>query len=329
MTVTEEPLARPDALTATTPAALQVSGLSLAYDGRTVVEGLDLAVPSGAVTAVVGPNGCGKSTVLRGLARLLKPSAGTVTIADLPDRPRGSGHANGHGGADAGSPGGAARRDVWSLKPKEYARRVALLPQTPPVPEGITVVDLVGRGRHPHHTLVKRWSAADDEAVARAMRATDTLGLADRHVEELSGGQRQRVWIALTLAQDTDVILLDEPTTYLDVAHQVDVLDLLLELNRRSGTTIVMVLHDLNLAARYADHVVALRGGALVAQGRPVDVVDAAFVRDVFGLESAVVTDPLSGTPLVVPASRTHTTTAITTAATATVTTTFRNGPVA
>lgn len=272
--------------------ALRTFGLSLAYDGHTVVDDLDLEVQRGAVTAIVGPNGCGKSTVLRGLSRLLKPVSGEVLLS----------------AAVSESSGGSGKpvplRDVWSMRAKEFARRVALLPQTPPVPEGITVVDLVGRGRHPHHSLVRRWSEADDEAIAVAMRVTDTLELAERHVEELSGGQRQRVWIALTLAQDTDVILLDEPTTYLDVAHQIDVLDLLVELNRRRGTTIVMVLHDLNLAARYADQVVALRGGRLVAQGRPADVVDEAFVRSVFGLESRVITDPVAGTPLVIPASR-------------------------
>ncbi|GAA5032255.1 ABC transporter ATP-binding protein [Terrabacter aeriphilus] len=229
---------------------------------------------------MVGPNGCGKSTVLRGLSRLLRPTAGAVLLT-----------------------GEAEEQDVWSLRPKDVARRIALLPQSPPLPEGITVVDLVGRGRHPHHTLVRRWSPADDEAVARAMRATGVLDLADRHVEELSGGQRQRVWIALTLAQETGVVLLDEPTTFLDVAHQVEVLDLLRELNRTRGTTVVMVLHDLNLAARYADHVVAMRDGRLVGSGAPGDVIDEEFVSDVFGLDSRVIADPVTGSPLVVPVS--------------------------
>ncbi|MCU1536669.1 MAG: transporter related protein, partial [Humibacillus sp.] len=201
---------------------------------------------------------------------------------------------------------GGEDREIWAVRPKDFARSVALLPQAPPLPEGITVVELVGRGRHPHHSLVRRWSPDDDVAVARALEATGTLDLAGRHVEELSGGQRQRVWIALTLAQQTGVVLLDEPTTYLDVAHQVDVLDLLRDLNRSRGTTVVMVLHDLNLAARYADHVVAMRGGRLVAAGAPAHLVTPDLVQEVFGLRSRVVPDPVTGGPLVVPESSEH-----------------------
>jgi len=260
--------------------ALRARGVTLSYDGRRVVEGLDLDVPAGQVTVVVGPNGCGKSTVLRGLSRLLRPMEGRVHLTS-----------------------GPSDVDVWSLHPKRFARRVALLPQSPPLPEGITVVELVARGRHPHQTLARRWSPADDDAVVRAMHATGTVDLAERHVEELSGGQRQRAWIALTLAQETDIILLDEPTTYLDVAHQIDVLDLLRELNRTSGTTVVMVLHDLNLATRYADHVVAMRDGKLVGSGMPAELVDEDFVARVFGLPSQVITDPVTGAPLVVPVS--------------------------
>ncbi|GAB3596382.1 ABC transporter ATP-binding protein [Angustibacter peucedani] len=251
--------------------------LSLAYDERTVVHEVDLALPPGAVTVVVGANASGKSTLLRGLARLVRPSAGAVLLDG---------------------------RSVHELPTREVARTLGLLPQSPVAPEGITVADLVGRGRYPHQGWLRRWTAADDEAVGRAMAATSTLELADRDVDELSGGQRQRVWIAMALAQETDVLLLDEPTTFLDVAHQVEVLDLVTDLNRARGTTVVMVLHDLNLAARYADHLVALRHGVVVAEGAPSEVVSEQLVQDVFGLPCRVVPDPVSGTPMVVPVGR-------------------------
>jgi len=258
---------------------LVAEGLTLAYDGRTVVEDLGLVVPPGRVTAVVGPNACGKSTLLRGLARLLAPTAGRVLLDG---------------------------EDVHRVPTRRVATVLGLLPQTPTAPEGITVADLVARGRYPHQGWVRRWSAADDEAVGSAMAATGVVDLAARPLAELSGGQRQRVWIAMALAQQTDVLLLDEPTTFLDIAHQVEVLELLADLNRTRGTTVVMVLHDLNLAVRYADHLVAMRDGRVVAAGAPRDVVDAALVQDVFDLRSVVVPDPVTGDPLVVPVGRSH-----------------------
>jgi iron complex transport system ATP-binding protein len=258
-------------------ARLVAEDLTLAYDGRPVVDGLSLAIPDNAVTVIVGANGCGKSTLLRGMARLLAPASGAVLLDG---------------------------RAIHRLPTKQVARTLGLLPQNPVAPEGVTVVDLVGRGRHPHQGPFRRWSHADDAAVAEALRLTDTLSLADRLVDELSGGQRQRVWIAMALAQGTDLLLLDEPTTYLDVAHQVEMLDLLAELNHTRRTTVVMVLHDLNLSARYADHLVALRDGRVVASGSPHDVVTEEVVREVFGLENRVITDPVSRTPLVVPVGR-------------------------
>ena len=256
---------------------LTVDALTLGYGDRTVVEGLDLVVPPGRITAIVGANACGKSTLLRSMSRLLAPRAGTVLLDG---------------------------KAVHRTPAKQLARTLGLLPQSPIAPEGITVADLVGRGRHPHQGILSRWNAHDDEAVATALDATDTAALADRAVDELSGGQRQRVWIAMALAQETDLLLLDEPTTFLDVSHQVEVLDLLVDLNRTRGTTVVMVLHDLNLAARYADHLVALAGGSVHAAGTPADVLTEDTVRAVFGLDSRIITDPTSGTPLMLPLGR-------------------------
>ncbi|MDR1213932.1 MAG: ABC transporter ATP-binding protein [Propionibacteriaceae bacterium] len=256
---------------------LAAERLTLAYGDLTVVDGLDLVIPPGAITAIVGPNACGKSTLLRALSRLLAPKAGHVVL---------DGQA------------------IHRLPAKQVARTLGLLPQSPIAPDGITVADLVGRGRHPHQGLFARWSTEDDEAVAEALDATDTAGLADRPVDELSGGQRQRVWIALVLAQRTDLLLLDEPTTFLDVRHQLEVLDLLTDLNRRRGTTIVLVLHDLNLAARYADHLIALASGRVQAAGPPSEVLTGDVVQAVFGLAAHVVTDPVSGRPLMLPIGR-------------------------
>ena len=258
-------------------ATLQASELTLAYDKVTIVDELSLEIPSGKVSIVVGANGCGKSTLLRALSRLLKPTGGQVLL-------------------DGG--------DIHSKPAKEVAKVLGLLPQTPNAPDGITVRELVSRGRYPHQGLFKRFSAEDDAAVERAMESTGTIELADRVVDELSGGQRQRVWIAMALAQETDLLLLDEPTTYLDVAHQLEVLDVVSELNRSRGTTVVIVLHDLNLAARYADYLVALKGGKIYAAGHPNDVVTEQAVKDVFGMPSRVIPDPVAGTPLVLPIGR-------------------------
>lgn len=260
-------------------AVLNAKDLTLRYEQRTVIEQLSAEIPEGKVTMIVGANACGKSTLLRGLSRLLKPAAGTVTLDG---------------------------KDIHSRPAREVARTLGLLPQHPTAPDGITVRDLVGRGRYPHQGFFRSWSPEDDLAVQTALDATETMELADRNVDELSGGQRQRVWIAMALAQETDVLLLDEPTTYLDLAHQVEVLDLVTDLNRKNGTTVAIVLHDLNLAARYADHVIALKAGSIVAEGPALQVVTEQLVREVFGLESRVVPDPISGTPLIIPIGRHH-----------------------
>ena len=263
----------------TTEHTLEARDLSLSYDSRPVVRDLSVAVPAGKVSVIVGANACGKSTLLRGLARLLSPVSGAVYLDG---------------------------KSIHSMPTKAVATMLGLLPQSPIAPEGIKVSDLVGRGRYPHQGWFRSWGKDDDEAVAAALLATDTLDLASRSVDELSGGQRQRVWIAMALAQETDLLLLDEPTTFLDVSHQVEVLDVLTDLNRRRRTTIVIVLHDLNLAARYADHLIAMKDGEIIAEGEPSAVVTEETVDAVFGMPSQVLTDPVSGTPMVVPIGRHH-----------------------
>lgn len=258
---------------------IRTEQLRSGYGARVVVDGVDLVVPSGRISVIVGANACGKSTLLKTIARLLPAQDGAVVLDG---------------------------RRIDTIPTKELARTLGLLPQQPVAPEGIVVTDLVGRGRHPHQKLFRPWTTADDQAVTSAMAAAGVLDLADRAVDELSGGQRQRVWIAMALAQSTDVLLLDEPTTFLDVSHQIEVLDLLTDLNHTRGTTIVMVLHDINLAARYADHMVALRAGRVVADGPPHAVVTAELVREVFALDSLVVPDPVSGAPMVLPRGRHH-----------------------
>ena len=258
-------------------APLRATGLSVGYDGDDVIDGLDLNVPRARISAVVGANGCGKSTLLRALARLMRPRSGSVLLDG---------------------------RSIYEQPSKEVARRLGMLPQSPTAPDGLTVEDIVARGRYPHQGLFRQWSAHDAAAVEEALAATDMSDLRDRLLDELSGGQRQRAWIAMTLAQQTELLLLDEPTTFLDLAHQIDVLDLLDRLVDERGRTVVMVLHDLNQACRYADVLVAMREGRVCAAGRPGDVVDAAFVHEVFGLRCRVIDDPETGLPLVVPARR-------------------------
>jgi iron complex transport system ATP-binding protein len=259
-------------------ARLRAENLTLSYDQRTVATSLGVVIPDHSLTVIVGPNACGKSTLLKALARMLRPKAGEVYLD------------------------GAA---IASYRTREVARRLGLLPQTSTAPGGITVGDLVARGRYPHQRLLKQWSAEDEAAVTEAMRQTGVLELADRPVDDLSGGQRQRVWLSMVLAQQTSILLLDEPTTYLDIAHQVEVLDLCADLHERKGHTIVAVLHDLNQACRYATHLVVMgAGGTVAAEGDPASVMTAELVEDVFGLPCRIIDDPETGTPLMVPAAR-------------------------
>ncbi|MFC7365441.1 MULTISPECIES: ABC transporter ATP-binding protein [Bhargavaea] len=253
---------------------IQTDSLTLSYGDRIIIDDLDLAIPKGEITVFIGANGCGKSTLLQSIARLLKPKSGSVLLS--------------------GS-------DIAKLPTKEVARKMAMLPQSPVPPEGLSVLQLVKQGRYPHQSWLKQWSKRDEEIVKKALDATGLTEFKDRQVDELSGGQRQRAWIAMTLAQDTDIILLDEPTTYLDMAHQIEILDLLYELNANEGRTIVMVLHDLNLSCRYAHNVIAIRDQTIYAQGKPEEVVSCKLVQDVFGMDCNITTDPIFGTPLCIP----------------------------
>ncbi|MCO1581618.1 ABC transporter ATP-binding protein [Crossiella sp. SN42] len=254
-------------------ARLHARELTLRYGERVVSTRLDLDIPDGKFTAIVGPNACGKSTLLRAFVRLLRPAEGAVRLDD---------------------------REVGAYPAKALARELGFLPQDPVTPENIKVRQLVGRGRFPHQSLLSTWSTVDDQAVAGAMAAAGVTELAERGVHELSGGQRQRVWVALVLAQQTPYLLLDEPTSFLDITHQYQLLTLLARL-REQGRTIVAVLHDINQACRYADHLVAMKEGRVVAEGAPAEVVDSALLKEVFDLPSIVVPDPVTGTPMVVP----------------------------
>ena len=257
---------------------LAARGVTVGYGGRVVIDDLDVSIPPGVITTIIGPNGCGKSTLLRTLSRLLKPSKGTVVLDG---------------------------EDIVRLKTKDVAKKLGLLPQAPVAPEGLTVADLVATGRHPHQSWLRQWSSDDASVVERALAMTGVSDLAERPVDSLSGGQRQRVWISMTLAQGTDLLLLDEPTTYLDLAHAIDVLDLVDDLHE-SGCTVVMVLHDLNLATRYSDNLVVMREGSILAQGHPRDVVTADLLHEAFGLRAKVIDDPVGDRPLIVPMGRTH-----------------------
>lgn len=257
----------------------RAENLTISYGDRPVLEGLSLKIPDRLITSIIGPNGCGKSTLLAALARLLKPREGSVLLDGQP---------------------------LAAINSRRLAQLVGLLPQSPIAPEGITVADLVGRGRSPHQGLFGRWTKRDYDVVDTAMEITNVSQLADHSVDELSGGQRQRVWIAMALAQETDIVLLDEPTTYLDVTTQLDILELVHELNRARQVTVVMVLHDMNLAARFSDHIVAMRDGCIKKMGTPEEVFTSEVLREVFELEAKVIEDPLSCRPLVIPKSRAH-----------------------
>ncbi|MDN6273897.1 MAG: ABC transporter ATP-binding protein, partial [Corynebacterium casei] len=259
--------------------ALSASEVSVGYGERSVIEKLSVDIKRGAVTSIVGPNGCGKSTLLRAMARLLNPSHGEIVLDG---------------------------KSIHDIPTRKLATKLGLLPQTPIAPDGIVVADLVGRGRTPHQGVLGRWIQQDYDIVAESLETTGISDLAERSIDEISGGQRQRVWIAMALAQRTDTLLLDEPTTYLDVKHQLDVLDLLTELNRDRGTTIVMVLHDLNLAARYSDELVAVSKGKVFAHGHPREVITKENVKSVFGIDSVIINDPVSDHPAVMPIGRHH-----------------------
>jgi iron complex transport system ATP-binding protein len=256
---------------------LAVNNVVVGYDKKIVINGVDVEIPSNQISVIIGANACGKSTLLKTMSRLIKPISGEVTLDD---------------------------KRINSIPPKQLAKVLGLLPQSPVVPEGITVSDLVARGRFPYQTFLKGMTKKDYEAVWEALEIMGITELADRNIDELSGGQRQRVWIAMALAQQTDILLLDEPTTYLDITHQIEILDLLTDLNRKRGTTIVMVLHDINLSARYADYIFAVHKGNLISQGRPEKIITEELIKQVFDLDCAVIKDPVSGSPFIVPKGR-------------------------
>lgn len=259
--------------------AFSAGNIVAGYDKKIIINDIDVVIPNNKISVIIGANACGKSTLLKTLARLLKPVSGEVVLDG---------------------------KQIGTIPPKQLARVLGLLPQSPVVPEGITVSDLVSRGRYPYQNFLKGLEKKDYEAVEEALEIMGIVELANRSVDELSGGQRQRVWIAMALAQQTDILLLDEPTTFLDITYQIEILDLLTDLNRRRGTTIVMVLHDINLSARYADYIFAVQKGNLIAQGKPSEIISEELMKQVFGLDCAVIKDPVSGSPFIVPKGRYH-----------------------
>lgn len=259
--------------------SLKAKHIVAGYDKKIIINGIDIAIPENKISVIIGANACGKSTLLKTLARLIQPVSGEIQLDG---------------------------KKLTEMAPKQLARILGLLPQSPVVPEGITVADLVGRGRFPYQSFFKGLGKKDYEAVEEALEIMGITDLANRSVDELSGGQRQRVWIAMALAQQTDILLLDEPTTFLDITYQVEILDLLTDLNRKRGTTIVMVLHDINLSARYADYIFALHKGNLISEGSPSEIITDALIKQVFDLDCTVISDPVSGTPFIVPKGRHH-----------------------
>lgn len=262
------------------PHILKAEHLVVGYDKKVVVNDVSISIPAGRISVLIGANACGKSTLLKSLVRLLRPISGQITLDGKP---------------------------LDKIPSKKLAQEIGLLPQSPIVPEGIAVADLVGRGRYPHQSFLKGWSKDDSDAVAEALNIMGIAGLANRNIDELSGGQRQRVWIAMALAQQTDILFLDEPTTYLDITYQIEILDLLTDLNRKYGTTIVMVLHDINLSARYADYIFVMKSGNLVAEGTPDEVITRELIKEAFSLECDIIADPVSHSPFLVPKGRYHT----------------------
>lgn len=256
---------------------LKVENLVVGYDEKTVVHNVNLVIPDGKISVIIGANACGKSTLLKAMTRIISPKGGVVTLDGEPIR---------------------------GMNPKQLARICGLLPQDPVVPEGVTVSDLVARGRFPHQKFLQGQTKQDLEAVTEAMEIMNIIELANRGMNELSGGQRQRAWIATALAQQSDILFLDEPTTFLDINYQIEILDLMVDLNQRKQTTIVMVLHDINLAARYADYLYAMKNGKLIAQGAPSDIVTEKLIMDVFGMKSRIISDPVSKSPYVIPIGR-------------------------